>query len=113
MKSFSVVVLLMLALCCACVNNPLDSKQEDQISKTKPLKALLTKSGIPPVQEDSLTMMSKLQKDVNHLMMNRITLKDSVYVLSIKRQDAIFLGISEEIYDRYLEYVISLNEGIH
>ena len=100
-------VLTMLFLFCACVSNPLDSKQEDQIKKSSPLRAL-TKS-MPPSQEDSLTMMSKIQRDVDYLMMNRIVLRDSVYVLTIRRQDAIFLGVSEEIYDRYVEYVAGLN----
>ena len=41
--------------------------------------------------------------------MSRIIFKDSVYILAIKRQDAIFLGVSEETYDRYMEYVEKLN----
>lgn len=61
------------------------------------------------VQGDSLFMMNKIQKDVDHLMMNRIIFKDSVYVLAIRREDAIFLGVSEETYDRYVEYVEGLN----
>ena len=61
------------------------------------------------VQGDSLFMMNKIQKDLDHLMMNRIIFKDSVYVLAIRREDAIFLGVSEETYDRYVEYVEGLN----
>lgn len=61
------------------------------------------------MQGDSLFMMNKIQKDVDHLMMNRIIFKDSVYVLAIRREDAIFLGVSEETYDRYVEYVEGLN----
>lgn len=74
------------------------------------MQILLTKSGMErSVQGDSLFMMNKIQKDVDHLMMNRIIFKDSVYVLAIRREDAIFLGVSEETYDRYVEYVEGLN----
>lgn len=102
-------ILLMLVMCCACINNPLDSKQEDHIKEKNPLRAILTKSGSVSEPEDSLVKMSKLQKDVDHLMMNRIIFKDSIYILAIRRQDAVFLGVSEETYDRYVEYVIKLN----
>lgn len=74
------------------------------------MQILLTKSGMErSVQGDSLFMMNKIQKDLDHLMMNRIIFKDSVYVLAIRREDAIFLGVSEETYDRYVEYVEGLN----
>jgi len=109
MKSVS-PILMMLIFCSACINNPLDSKQEDHICKDNPLRALLTKSASINHQEDSLTMMSRLQKDVDHMMMNRIIFKDSIYVLAIRRQDAAFLGVSEDVYDRYVEYVSGLNK---
>ena len=109
MQRLLLQVLFILPLCCSCINNPLDSKQEDHMKKDSPLRALLSKS-IPAVQEDSLTMMSNLQKNKTHLMMNRIIFKDSVFVLAIKKQDALFLGIPEEMYERYVEYVANLNE---
>ena len=45
-------------------------------------------------------------------MMNRIIYRDSVYTLSIKRQDAIFLGIPEDTYDKYVDYVNTLNTKV-
>lgn len=79
------------------------------MKKDSPLRAILTKSD-SGIQEDSLTMMSKIQKDLDHLMMSRIIFKDSTFILGIKRQDAIFLGIPEEMFNSYIEYVARLNE---
>jgi len=110
MKKLSFIVIV-LALLCSCINNPLDSRFEDYSENDKRLRSLVSKS-VFVEHEDSLTMMSKLQKDENFLMMSRIVFKDSVYVLGIKRQDAIFLGVSEDVYDQYVEYVSSLNNSL-
>ena len=104
-------LLLMQFLCVSCINNPLDSKHEDHNKHDSPLRTLLTKTS-STFQEDTLTMMSKTQKDVDYLMMNRVIFKDSIFVLSIKRQDAIFLGVPEDVYERYAEYVLKLNENV-
>lgn len=42
-------------------------------------------------------------------MMSRIALRDSTYVLSINREAANYLGVNDEVYDRYLDYVNNLN----
>jgi hypothetical protein len=53
---------------------------------------------------------SRLQADLDNLMMGRIIYVDSMYVLAIKKEDALFLGVTDEIYDSYLGYVERLNE---
>ena len=110
MKQYLTFFMTVLLACISCVDNPLDSKQENHSKKDTSLGSILTKSGTIYPQEDSLTMMNKIQKDVDYLMMNRVILKDSVFILGIKRQDALFLGVSEDVYDRYVEYVARLNE---
>lgn len=55
-------------------------------------------------------MKYKLQSDVDHLMMSQILYKDSVFILAMKKEEAEFLGISDEMYEKYLNYVMSLNE---
>ena len=110
MKQYLTFFMTVLLACISCVDNPLDSKQENHSKKDTSLRSILTKSGTIYPQEDSLTMMNKIQKDVDYLMMNRIILKDSVFILGIKRQDALFIGVSEDVYDRYVEYVARLNE---
>lgn len=72
----------------------------------------MTKSGTIP-QEDSLTTISKLQSDVDNLMMARILQKDGIYILALKLEDALFLGISEDVYEHYLNYVARLNEQLN
>ena len=36
-------------------------------------------------------------------------LRDSIYVLSINREAASYLGVSQEVYDNYLDYIEELN----
>lgn len=57
-----------------------------------------------------MKIMSKLQSDVDNLMMGRVFKKDSLYVLAIKKDDALSLGVSEDVYDKYLDYIDRLNE---
>lgn len=102
---------ILLFLCCACFENTIDSQHVEGYEGPRTLRSLLTKSSIMP-QEDSLIIMSKLQSDVDNLMMGRVIFKDSVFILSIKKKDANFLGVSEDVYDRYLDYVDKLNEQL-
>lgn len=69
----------------------------------------MTRTSVIENELDTLLSMSRVQSDVNNLMMGRIVVIDSVFVLSLKEEDALFLGVSEEIYDKYLEYVERLN----
>ena len=97
MKFHSILVMTLAALCISCINNPLDSKFEDNLKKSNPLKSIATKSHTLE-HGDSLIIMNKIQKDVNHLMMNRIIYKDSVFILGIKREDTIAIGDSMNDY---------------
>lgn len=104
-KYFS--ILLLIFVCSSCVENAIDSKQEDNSPRT--LESLLTKSS-GAEQEDRLTMMNTVQSDVDNFMMGRVLVQDGVYVLAIKREDATFLGVPSEVYDWYIEYVARLND---
>lgn len=110
MKQFP-FILLLLFFCSSCIQNTVDAQFDDEQEKPRTLRSLMTKSGTVP-QEDSLTMMSKLQSDVDNLMMGRVIMKDGIFVLTLKREDALFLGVSEDVYDRYLDYVDRLNEQL-
>lgn len=50
--------------------------------------------------------------DVDNLMMGRVIQQDSIFILAIKREDALFLGVSADIYDKYIDYVDRLNEQL-
>lgn len=110
MKRF-IYVLVLLFICCSCVENTIDSQHTEEQDRPRTLRSLMTKSSSAP-QEDSLTIMSKLQSDVDNLMMGRVIKKDSLFVLAIKREDALFLGVSEDVYDKYLDYIDRLNEHL-
>lgn len=103
---------LLALLCISCMSNPLDSQVErNGETTTITLQSILTKSGISE-QEDSLSLVNKLQSDVDNLMMGRVVFKDSIYILAISRDNAGFLGVNDTIYNHYLEYVASLNENL-
>lgn len=50
--------------------------------------------------------------DVDNLMMGRVIQQGSIFILAIKREDALFLGVSADIYDKYIDYVDRLNEQL-
>lgn len=100
--------MLLLSLT-SCIENTFDAKHRTEQGQTLTLRSILTRSDINTSPEDSLASMSRVQSDINHLMMGRIVMIDSVYVLSLKKEDAEFLGVSEEIYNKYQEYVEQLN----
>lgn len=37
--------------------------------------------------------------DVDNLMMGRVIQQNSIFILAIKREDALFLGVSADIYE--------------
>ena len=61
---------------------------------------------------DSLKVQSKIQSDMENLLMNRIVFRDSAYVLSLSQDAAAIIGIPNDIYNRYLGYVEELNRQL-
>lgn len=108
---FYLPILAILFLLSACVENAVDSEHADNNGGQRTLRSILTKSSSFH-QEDSLTIMSNLQTDVDNLMMGRVIQQDSIFILAIKREDALFLGVSADIYDKYIDYVDRLNEQL-
>lgn len=103
------LVVVFFTSLLSCVENTLDDKiVVSQPSQGLTLEALTTRGTIP-IEEDSLTVRSKQQSDVDHLMMSRIVQKNGQYVLAIKKEDALFLGISEDVYDKYVGVVNEYN----
>lgn len=103
-----VVILAAVTVLGGCINDTTtDIKISNIETQKQKVESILSRTVVEPV--DSLTMLSRQQSDVDNLMMGRVIFKDSVYTLAIKREDAIFLGVSEKTYDRYQEYVEQLN----
>ena len=102
-------VVVFATILVSCVENTLDGKiVTKEPSQVLTLESLTTRGTIP-IEEDSLTVVSKQQSDVDHLMMSRIVQKNGQYVLVIKKEDALFLGISEDVYDNYVGVVNEYN----
>lgn len=106
---YHLLVIVFSALLISCVENTLDGK----IVVKEPSQGLtlesLTTRGTIPIEEDSLTIRSRQQADVDNLMMSRIVQKDGQYILAIKKEDALFLGISEDVYNEYVGVVNEYN----
>ena len=105
MRTFVIAVMFLLSV--SCTRNILETPSSSIENTPLTLTSLITKSSISQV--DSLKLEQHLQKDEDNLMVNRIVYKDSVYVLTISRKSACNVGVSEETYNKYLEYVENLN----
>ena len=99
-----------LLLFSSCVEEKISS-QQDVDGLPHSLNSLLKTKSAPISETDSLKILSKLQSSIDNLMLGRVLMKDSVYILAIKKEDALFLGVSEDVYNQYLEYVDNLNSS--
>lgn len=107
MKYLCFFLFLVSLLVGSCVENTLDNPEVKKLSKSSKAK---TRAMLE--QDDSLAAMSRIQRDLDYLMMNRIIEKDGIFVLSIKREDALFIGINPDEYDKYVRYVEELNGNL-
>ncbi len=97
--------------CAQQEHSPTDVLSKDDAPLTlKSLLAPVTRSAAESV--DSAYVRSQVQSDKDIFMLNRVIFKDSTYILTLKEEDAAFLGISRELYGRYVDYVNRLNEQI-
>ncbi len=110
MKTKFLCLSICLFAAVSCVGNLVDSSAESEKDANKKHPKSIVKRSAALAPADSISIISRLQSDVDHLMMGRVVQRDSVFVLAIKKQDAAFLGVSEEVYDRYQRYVDELNE---
>lgn len=108
MKQFCCITVIVL-ICVSCVDNVVDSQYiESGSDNSRNLYSIMRRSMISlPI--DTLAMMSMIQSDINTLMMSRVVKVDSVFVLALKKEDAEFLGVTEDVYEKYLDYVEKLN----
>ncbi len=104
-----IVLIATLGLVVSCTRSTVDDDYQEQNGDRMTLRSLITKSSGTTTQYDSLEKRKLIQNDEDNLMMSRIVYKDSIYVLAISRSSAKNVGVSEEMYDKYLEYVSILN----
>ena len=72
------------------------------------------KSGVsaPMSREDSLKLVFKFQTNKEAIMQSYINFAEGEFRLSISREAAKDLGVSDEIYDKYVEQVRVNNNQI-
>ena len=72
------------------------------------------KSGLsaPKSREDSLKQVFKFQTNKEAIMQNYVNFAEGAFRLSISREVAKAYGISDEIYDKYVEHVDVSNESL-
>lgn len=105
-----IIILSFLAVAClSCSRNVLEVTDKTVDGQPLSLKSIATKSSASMYSLDSLQLELLLQTDADNLMINRIVFKDSLYVLSISRESAYDVGVTQETYDKYLEYIEQLN----
>lgn len=111
MKRTIIMLILLTMICLSCSRNVLEFA--DTIVDEQPLsiKSLATKSSAPTYLMDSLQLELLLQSDPDNLMINRIVFNDSIYSLTISRESAYDVGVTQETYDKYLDYLEQLNES--
>lgn len=112
MKKISIFALLCIAMSCTLQeHSPTEPSSEDVPLTLKSVLAPTTRSAAGETL-DSAYARSRIQSDKDIFMLNRVVFKNGVYILALKESDAAFLGISSDIYGRYVDYVNNLNEQL-
>ncbi len=112
MKKISIFALLCIAMSCTFQeHSPTEPSSEDVPLTLKSVLAPTTRSAVGETL-DSAYVRSRIQSDKDIFMLNRVVFKNGVYILALKESDAAFLGISSDIYGRYVDYVNNLNEQL-
>ena len=111
MSLISALLLIVLSII-SCSRNVLETAPPKAGADSFDVESLLTKSAAPTCQMDSIELAVFFQTDKDHIMINRVIFKDSVYVLGLSRSSAYDIGISKDLYGKYLEYVDELNRTL-
>ena len=68
--------------------------------------------GEPQSKEDSLKLVYKFQTSKEVFMQNYVNFANGKFYLSISRESAKSFGVSDELYDKYVEHVRHSNEQL-
>lgn len=104
------VLLSMLFLSSCAVAELTAEAGKDEVRQEKPGMLRTRSSG--GVRADSLAVLSTLQSDTELMLLNQIWYKDGMLVLAICREDALDLGVPEDLYDRYAGEINRANETL-
>ena len=84
-------------------------EQEDLSQEPAPRGIIKTKSGEEESEEEAKQQLYLLQTSKYYLMTGQIGYKNKKYYLRISKKEAASLGVPEDLYDYYLDYVSKLN----
>ena len=104
--SIKLAALLLMTACVEELHNQVQTEKDD-INSSPSARFRTKATGINDT--DSLKVQSKIQSDVENLLMSRIVFRDSAYVLSLSQEAAAIIGIPNDIFNMYLGYVEELN----
>lgn len=96
----------------ACSLEEIQPDSVENISNSQVKDELVTRSSIS--DRDSVKMyriISIIQADPNILLSKYTIYENGVFLLSLSRDNAIQLGISETKYSEYLKYIKDLNSN--
>ena len=103
---------LTLFLVCACSSVKEVSEDEQHLieQKGKPAR-IQTKAFLDHPAKDSLERVRRVQSDPAVILSKQVVADENgVFSLQISREDALAIGIPEEVYIQFVEYVDKLNE---
>lgn len=107
MKAFVLLPVLLLSSC-AVAELVAETGKED-VRQERPGMLRTRSSG---ATSDSLSVLSRLQSDVELMLLDQIYCDGGVLVLALSREDALDLGIPEELYDKYDREVKAGNDAL-
>lgn len=103
-------VLLFALFLSSCAVAELAAEDERESGRGERPGMLRTKSG--GAGTDSLAVLSTLQSDTELMLLNQIYYKDGRLVLALCREEAVDLGVPEDLYDRYAAEINRANEAL-
>jgi len=103
MKRYLLVLSTSLILA-ACAVTELTAEQEQGIKSSTP------KTRSNGMLADTLSILSSVQSDAEIMLIN-LYYKEGNIILALSKEDAIDLGIPEELYDKYSDEIRQVNES--
>lgn len=102
-------IMLILALCSCSVMTEQEPPAPSEMGGIPKVKSSVA---VTMSREDSLKQVFKFQTNKDAIMQNYVNFAEGEFRLSISREAAKDLGVSDEIYDKYVEQVRVSNNQI-
>lgn len=102
------ILTLIAAFATSCADATIEVSQPEQSAEeTATTRGLQATS----LSEETILLISRYQSDPEIMLAHQIVWQDSLFILSLSRDDAHELQISDSLYTAYQEYVEQLNNA--